>query len=73
MTQVTIRTGIGLLAMVALSACAAHGVPERRAGGVKQCPATQTLTCDRFAGENYNCSCERGGNLREMLDPYRTR
>ncbi len=71
MARMTIRIGIGLLALVAISACASHGV--QRAGQVKQCRATETLTCDRFAGENYNCSCQRGDNLREILDPYKTR
>ena len=71
-TTMTFRIGIGLLALLVLSACATHGSREHRAGSVKQCPPTQTLTCDRFAGENYNCSCQRGDNLRDMLDPNGT-
>lgn len=60
----------GLLALLAVSACSSGGSPALRADKVAQCLPTETMTCDRFAGENYNCSCQRGGNLREMLDPY---
>jgi len=70
MNRTTIGNGIGLLALIALSACATDRAPEQRADGTVQCLATETMTCDRFADENYNCSCERGGNLREMLDAY---
>jgi hypothetical protein len=68
--RATIRKSIGLFALVALSACATQDPPERQAEDALQCAPTETKTCDRFAGENHNCTCERGGNLREMLDAY---
>lgn len=70
MSRATVRSSIGLFALVALSACATSGAPEQRAKGGLQCHPNETLTCDRFAGENHNCTCQRGGDLREMLDAY---
>lgn len=68
--RATIKNSISFLALVALSACAGHGAHEPRAGAVEQCAPPNTLTCDRFAGENYNCSCERGDKLKDILDVY---
>lgn len=65
-----IRNSFGLFVLVALSACSTQGEPERLADEIPECLPTETMTCDRFAGENYNCTCERGDNLREMLDAY---
>ena len=71
MIRATIKNSIGLLALVALSACVGQGAHEpTRASEVEQCPPPNTLTCDRFAGENYNCSCERGDRLKDILDVY---
>ena len=70
MIPTSIRKAIGLIALVVLSACASNRATEQQAGTVDPCPPPNTLTCDRFAGENYNCKCERGSNLRDMLDAY---
>ncbi len=70
MIRATIKCGFGLFALLALSACANLKEREEMAGELKQCRQTETLTCDRFNGENHNCTCERGGNLRDMLDAY---
>lgn len=71
MTQTPTKIGIVLFALALLSACATHGQSERVAADAPQCLYTETLTCDRFAGENYNCTCQRGDNLGDMLDAYR--
>lgn len=63
---------IGLLALVALSACATQEFPELQAEEGMSCEPTETMTCDRFADEKYNCTCEKGDNLRDMLDAYRS-
>lgn len=65
-----IKNCMGLVALLALSACAGHRVDERRPLSVENCPPPNTLTCDRFAGENYNCSCERSDRLKDILDSY---
>ncbi|MEL7185181.1 MAG: hypothetical protein AAFN50_01950 [Pseudomonadota bacterium] len=66
----TIKCGIGVLALLALSACANQGTPQQTADAAEDCPTPNTLTCDRFNGENYNCTCQKGGSLRDMLDAY---
>lgn len=68
MRKATIRVSIGLFSLIVLSACATSG--KRQTAGAEPCPPPATVTCDRFAGENYNCSCERGSNLRDILDAY---
>ena len=65
-----IGSGIGIVALALLSACATGGSPEQAVDGAVQCKPTETKTCDRFNGENYNCSCQRGTSLRDMLDAY---
>ena len=62
------RITIGLFALIALSACAFHGEPPE--GDNEDCMYPNTLTCDRFAGENYNCTCERGTKLEDIIDVY---
>lgn len=69
MKQSPIRNTVAVIALLALSACAARGSREMQAQ-VDSCPPTQTMTCDRFSGENYNCSCEQGDRLQDMLDVY---
>ena len=70
MIRTTARNGFGLFALVALSACGSQHAYDRRAGTVDQCPPPNTLTCDRFAGENYNCTCEQSDRLQDILDAY---
>ena len=64
----TLKNFLGIVAAVALSACAGHAADERQPLGIDNCPPPNTLTCDRFAGENYNCTCERGDRLKDILD-----
>ena len=70
MKRTTTINGIGLLALIALSACATQGPPEEQANTAELCTYPNTLTCDRFAGEDYNCSCERGTKLGDIIDSY---
>lgn len=70
MKRTTIINVIGLLSLVALSACATQEPPEEQANAAEQCSYPDTLTCDRFAGEDYNCSCEKGTKLGEIIDSY---
>jgi hypothetical protein len=69
MIKTAFKTGIGLFALVVLSACATQESPERLAAE-GECLRTETLSCDKFADETYNCTCEKTHNLREMLDAY---
>jgi len=71
MINTSFRAGIGLIALLALSACATQEKPEQVADESKKCRPDETLTCDKFSGETYNCSCEKGDNLRDILDAYR--
>lgn len=71
MTQARIKTGAGLLALLLLSACASQESAEPVAGEPPKCRPNETLTCDEFSGEAYNCSCEKGENLRDMVDAHR--
>lgn len=70
MYRTTIRNSIGIFSFAVLSACASRGLDERLAIGVDNCPPPNTLTCDRFAGENHNCTCERSDRLKDILDSY---
>ena len=70
MIRATIKSSIGLFVLVALSACASQGAQKQQAGAIDECPPPNTLTCDRFAGENYNCSCESSDRLEMILDSY---
>ena len=70
MTRATIKNSIGCIIFAALSACAAQNPDEDRASAVEQCTYPDTLTCDRFAGEDYNCSCEKGTRMRDIIDSY---
>ena len=70
MIRTTIINATGCLALVVLSACATPGPPEEQANRAEQCVFPDTLTCDRFAGEVYNCSCERGTKLQDIVDVY---
>ena len=72
MIQTTFKIGIGLFALLTLSACATQNKSEQLANESKECLPAETLTCDQFSDEAYNCTCEKGGNLRDMLDAYRT-
>ena len=72
MIRTMIRSGIGVFALVALSACATQERAEPLAEEAMKCAHYETLTCDRFSGENHNCTCEKGDNLRDMLDAYPT-
>ena len=72
MIRTMIRSGIGIFALVALSACATQERSEPLADETMKCARNETLTCDRFSDETYNCTCEKGDNLREMLDAYPT-
>jgi hypothetical protein len=70
MNQTTTLSGIGLLTLLALSACASQGPPEAQTNRVEQCSYPHTMTCDQFAGEDYNCSCERGATVGDIIDSY---
>lgn len=67
MKPFALKLGTGLLALLVLAACAAR---PPRTSAVPECHPPDTLTCDRFAGENYNCSCQRGAKLRDILEVY---
>lgn len=68
--QTTIRNGFGLLALLTLTACASQNVRQQRHAAAPKCLQSETLTCDRFADDNYNCSCQKGANVRDILDSY---
>ena len=72
MKEAVIKASIVLFALLTFSACATQERSELQAEETMQCRSDETLTCDQFAGENHNCSCEKGDNLRDMLDAYRT-
>ena len=71
MMQARIQSSIGLFVLLLLGACASQETEEQAAGATPNCRPNETLTCDEFAGETYNCSCERGDNLRDMVDAHR--
>lgn len=72
MKKSVIKAGIGLFALLVLSACATQESSVLQAEEPPKCRSNETLACDEFAGEVHNCSCEKGDNLRDMLDAYRT-
>ena len=59
-----------LFALVALSACSGNPPHEPRVVTKEQCHYPNTWTCDHHAGEDFNCSCERGGKLQDIVDVY---
>ncbi len=65
-----IKAAIGVFAVVALTACAVQSRHHQRTAGSEQCTQSQTMTCDRFNDETYNCSCHSNDNFRDILDSY---
>ncbi len=66
-----IKNCIGIIAFLTLSACATQNPDEGgRAESVEKCTYPDTLTCDHFAGEDYNCSCEKGTRMGDIIDSY---
>lgn len=72
MVKTTTKIGIELFASLTLSACATQETSEPLAESDNPCAPAETLACDQFADENYNCTCEKSDNLRDMLDAYST-
>ena len=70
MIRATIKKSVALSILFALSACAGQNAYKQKAGSIDECPPPNTLTCDRYAGENYNCSCESSDRLQDILDSY---
>lgn len=70
MIPATRKFAIAFVAFLTLSACANQDRPRQVGDESMRCQYGQTLVCDEFADETYNCSCQRGDNLREMLDAY---
>ena len=70
MIQPLLKTSVGISVLLILSACASQESTEKVAGETRKCRPNETLTCDEFSGEAYNCTCERGDNLRDMVDAY---
>ena len=62
-----------LFAVFALTACASDGPNERKMVMAEECEYPNTLACEQFAGENYNCTCESTGRLQDIVDPGMTR
>ena len=71
MVKTTAKIGIVLFALLTLSACATQETSAPLAKSDNQCARTETLACEQFADETYNCTCEKSDNLRDMLDAYR--
>ena len=70
MIRATIYNSSALILLLTLSACAGPTATKQQASTIDECPPPNTLTCDRFAGENYNCSCESSDRLEMILDSY---
>ncbi len=72
MIQATLKASIGICALLMLSACATKDRSSLLADDVPQCKPSETRTCDKFADEVRNCTCEKGDKLQDMLDVYRS-
>lgn len=72
MDKTTLKTSIGLVALLVLSACATQETSEQVTDETLKCRPNETRVCDEFAGETSNCSCEKGDDIRKMLDAYET-
>ena len=67
MKSTPIRTGIALLVAFALAGCAAHPTDQRQTAN-ETCEYPDTMTCEEFAGELFNCVCANEDDLRRMFD-----
>ncbi len=68
MVKPLFKTGIGAIALISLSACINQQGPMHASHGSKPCRLPDTLTCEKFADDNYRCTCQKGDNLRDILD-----
>ena len=70
MIRTKITNSIGVFLLLALSACASPDARDGGSGVMVQCAPPNTMTCEEFAGEKYNCTCERGDRLGDIIDSY---
>ena len=70
MNSTPIRAGIVLLAAIALTGCAAHGTDQRQTAN-DTCEYPDTMTCEEFAGELFNCVCANEDDMRRMFEVLR--
>ena len=66
MNNTSIRHGIALLVLVALSGCASQPTDQREAAA-RPCDRGETMTCEEFAGEYVNCFCADRAELRQIF------
>ena len=67
MNTLSIRNGATLLVIIALAGCAANPTDQRRMAD-ENCEYPDTMTCEEFAGELYNCVCANEDDLRRMFE-----
>ena len=65
-----IRTGITLLVVIALAGCSVHR-GNRQQVADENCEYPDTMTCEEFAGELFNCICANEDDLRRMFEVLR--
>ena len=67
MNSTPIRAGLALLAALTLAGCGAQRSYESQATA-ESCEYPDTLTCEEFAGELFNCVCANEDDLRRMFE-----
>ncbi len=67
MNNTPIRDGLALLVVVALAGCATDRIDQRQMAD-ENCEYPNTMTCEQFAGELYNCICANEDDMRRMFD-----
>ncbi len=63
----TIRIGVTILVAIAVAGCAANRSVQRQVAD-ESCGYPNTMTCEEFAGELYNCVCANDDDLRRMFE-----
>ena len=66
MNNTPIRIGIALLVAIVLAGCAGQRNYQQVAD--ETCEYPDTMTCEEFAGELFNCRCANEDDLRRMFE-----
>ena len=70
MNGTMIRAGIVVLVAIVSAGCAAHRNDQRQTAN-DTCEYPDTMTCEEFAGELFNCICANEDDMRRMFEVLR--
>ncbi len=67
MNGIPIRAGIVVLLAFVFAGCATHRTEQRQTAN-DTCEYPDTMTCEEFAGELFNCICANEDDFRRIFE-----